>query len=857
MLKMVQADKLDCYHCGLSVAAGENYCAELAGELCHFCCPSCRLVATTIHDSGLGNFYRFNDREGRAVDSSAVSEQFAGLDHPDFQQRYVHFYQQENQQRASVQLLIGGIHCAACVWLLENYLSAIPGVDSARVNLSEQVAYLHWQPETVSLSALCQAIARLGYQPQVYTPDQLALMQQQENHLALRRLGVAGIAMMQVGMYAIALYAGALQGIEDIYRDFLRWVSLIVATPVVFYAARPFFVGAWRGIKMKAPGMDLPVAIAIGLAYSASLHATLSQSGEVYFDSVAMFTFLLLAGRYLEMRARHRGAQLHSDLNSLLPTTVLRVNATGTEQESIPYFQLNIGDHVLVRPGQIIPVDGFVVSGCSSVSEAQLTGEFMPKTKAARDVVLAGSVNESDALVIYVTAIGSELKLQSINDLLKNARLSKPKLAQLADRYARYFVIAVLSIAAATGLYWQFIDGGQYSQQALWVMLSVLVVSCPCALSLATPAALTAATNRLRRSGLLVTNPEVWEQVAGITDVVCDKTGTLTRGELSIATILPVADLSADQCLQLAATIEHYSEHPIARAFANKTAAGQGSKSAEYLSTVSGVNIQQGQGVEAQVDGRHFRIGAARYVGALFTSSSEAELPVASMAGSNQTTLGHWVLLGSAAGPLCWFQLQDSLRDDAESFVQALKVNNLRLHLLSGDSSSEVEALAQRLAFDTFRAGAMPAEKLAYVKSLQQRGAKVMMLGDGLNDIPVLAAADISVAMANASDLAKTQADTISLSGQLMSVIQLLSLAQKTRRVIRQNLGWVLVYNALAIPLAMMALVPPYLAALGMSLSSLLVVFNALRLQKNKRSLPIDQAESQVPSKPVGSVQLG
>ena len=817
MLTQVQADKLKCYHCGLPVAAGDSYFAELGGERRPFCCPSCRLVASTIHESGLGGFYQHYDQSGLAVDEALVGETYSSFDNPEFQHRYVTSRVSGGKVVASVELLIGGIHCAACVWLLEKYLTAIPSVTQVSINLNEQVARISWHSEELSLSAICRAIASLGYEPQFYSADQLAQLQERENHLALRRLGVAGLAMMQVGMFAVALYAGALQGIDPAIRDYLRWISLLVATPVVFYSARPFFTGAWRGLRTRAPGMDLPVAIAIGLAYGASLHATVSASGEVYFDSVAMFTFLLLAGRYLEMRARHLGARVNSDLNSLLPSSVTRVTAREGKQcrETVPLFNVEVGDRVLVKAGQVIPVDGVVVSGQGSVNEAQLTGEFIPLYKGPGDAVVAGTINETGVLTIEAESVGQQLKLQTINVLLAKARSNKPRIAQLADRYAGRFVLAVLGVAVATFGYWYF-SGGD-AEQAFRITLSVLVVSCPCALSLATPAAMTAATNQLRRLGLLVTNPEVWEKAGTITDVVCDKTGTLTRGELSVSAVLPIAALSSQRCLQLAAAIERHSGHPIAKAFDQVVADDR----------VEAVQIKEGSGIEAVVDGRRYRIGKPSYVRELFDRPLESP-----------HSDGHWILLAGETGPVCWFQLQDRLRDDAGDCIAELKRRHLRLHLLSGDSSGAAEQLARQLRFDECLAGATPEQKLVYVNALQSRGRRVLMLGDGLNDIPVLAAADISVAMANASNLAKTQADTIALSGQLQSVGQLLELARRTRTVVRENLGWALVYNLAAIPLAAVGLVPPYLAALGMSLSSLIVVGNALRLQRQQpRSL--------------------
>lgn len=816
MLDTVKSDKPSCFHCGLPLVAGSIFSGELGGDERQFCCPACRAVASTIFDSGLGSFYRFNEPSGQASESTLVDESFARLDDASIQQQHVVDDPEGEAGVVAVMLLIGGIHCAACIWLLEKYLAALPGVVSVSVSQAEQTARIRWRRGELSLSTLFRAIAGLGYEPQFYAADSLLELQQRESRALLRRLGVAGLAMMQVGMFAIALYAGALQGIDELYRDYLRWISALMATPVVFYSAQPFFRGAWRGIRHRSPGMDVPVAIAIGFAYLASLRATLTGTGEVYFDSVAMFTFLLLSGRFLEMRARHSGATIRSDLNSLLPALVVRLSGTASarSRETVPLNTIVVGDEVLVKAGQVVPVDGVVTEGRAEVSESQLSGEFIPLAKGPGDEVLAGSVVAGGVLTVSTRSVGQDLKIQTINGLLARAQLSKPRLAHLADRIASVFVVCVLLLALATWIYWRSVD----ANSAFWIMLSVLVVSCPCALSLATPAALTAAGHRLRRLGLLVTRGEVWEKVATISDVICDKTGTLTRGELSIADTVPLGALDSEQCLVLAAALEACSDHPIARAFHGVVTAAP---------AVSAPVIEEGRGIHATIAGVHYRIGTAHFAAA----GQPPPQPNAS---------GLWVLLADSQRPLCWFRLQDRLRDDADQCVATLKALGFRLHLLSGDSSGGAEQLAQALGFDACRSGVSPADKLAYVNDLQQRGRRVLMIGDGINDIPVLAAADVSVAMANASNLAKTQADAIALSGRLTAVIDLFSLSAATRRTIRQNLLWALLYNASAIPLAAVGWVPPWAAALGMSLSSLVVVANALRLQRRRSLEPTE-----------------
>lgn len=825
MLQKVQAHRVDCFHCGLPVVAGDQFCAELDGEQRHFCCPACRAVATTIVDSGLSSFYRYRTVSDVIPDAEVINETFAAFDEAEFQQRYVRMETVGDKEVANTQLLIGGIHCAACIWLLEKYLGNLPEIERVTLSLSEQKAVISWQADTLMLSEICVAIARLGYQPEPYSDDHLQQLRRRENHLALRRLGVAGIGMMQVGMFAIALYAGGLQSIELEYRDFMRWVSLLVATPVVFYSAQPFFIGAWRGLRMKSPGMDLPVAIAIGLAYSASIRATITGVGEVYFDSVTMFTFLLLAGRYLELRARHFGGRGSSDLTSLLPSTAVRIDSNNNP-ESVPLFKVVVNDVLRIKTGQVIPADGVVIDGRSGVDESQMTGEFSLQNKSVGDLLMAGTLNSTGVLTMKVQSTGAGLQLQSINRLLLQAQSEKPAISLLVDRISRYFVVSVLLLAAVTYGFWMSYSSGLYSHQAFWIMLSVLVVSCPCALSLATPAALTAATNYLRKRGLLVTGTHVWEVIPSVTDVVCDKTGTLTKGKLSIGDIEPLAALSKQDCLAVAATLEAYSEHPIASAFSSAII-----DSDDNLLPARAIELCHGQGVQGFVNGEHYCLGSDTFSTSVF-GHKDLIFPVG-------FAPGQWLLLSNKLGPICWFRLTDTVREGAAALISGLRARGLRVHMLSGDSSGAAKRLADHLGIDTCVEGASSSQKLDYIRSMQDAGKTVLMLGDGINDVPVLAGADISVAMVNASNLAKTQADSILLSGDLKGVLVLMDLAIRTRKVIRQNLTWALAYNGLAIPLAAMAMVPPYAAAIGMSASSLVVIFNALRLQREHRSKPV------------------
>jgi Cu2+-exporting ATPase len=592
----------------------------------------------------------------------------------------------------------------------------------------------------------------------------------------------------------------------------LRWISLLITLPVVFYSAQTFFRSAWRDLRRGRLGMDVPVSLAIGGAFAASVWATLVNSGEVYFDSVCMFAFFLLASRYLEMGARHRAGQAAEELVRLLPATATRLGEAG--EEAVAVAELAPGDRVRVRPGETVPADGTVLEGQSSVDESLLTGESLPRLRAAGDELVGGTVNIESPLVMRIDKVGDDTVVSAIVRLLDRAQTEKPAIARLADRVAGGFVAALLVLAGAVAWYWWQQDPAH----AFAITLSVLVVTCPCALSLATPAAVTAATGALTRAGLLTTRGHALETLARATHLLFDKTGTLTRGELCLTGVEPLGGIGEDRALAVAAALERSSEHPAAQVLA---AADQGRLAAEE------VTARPGQGVEGLVDGRRYRVGSPRYVADL----SACDLP--DLPEQDATR----VALGDAQGLLAWFVLRDELREDAPEAVKRLSGLGLRLELLSGDARGAVAWAAKALGIGEFRFGMSPEQKLARVRELQERGSVVAMVGDGVNDAPVLAASQVSIAMGSGTQLAHASADMVLLSEHLDHLGVGIRQARRTLRVIRQNLGWALAYNLVAVPLAAAGLVAPWMAAIGMSLSSLVVVINALRLKRVPQTL--------------------
>lgn len=792
-----------CYHCGLPVPAGSHFRAEVLGQTREMCCPGCQAVAEAIVAGGLEHYYSHRSENSANPQAlpQALPDELALYDRSDVQQPFV----QHEGELSETQLLIEGISCAACGWLIEKHLRGVPGVAEAHLNLSNHRLQVRWQDSRIPLSKLLAELRRIGYAAHPWRADEAAERLAAENRRRMRELGVAGLLWMQVMMATMATWPEFNIDLSPELDKILRWTSLFLTTPIVFYCCGQFFRGALRDLRTRHLTMDVSVSLAIGGAYVAGIWSTITGQGELYFDAVGMFALFLLAGRYLERRARERTAAATAQLVQLLPASCLRLEADGQSQR-ILLSELRVGERVLVQPGSLIPADGRIVAGQSSVDESLLTGEYLPLARGVGDGVTAGTLNVEGPLTVEVQALGDATRLSAIVRLLERAQSEKPRLAEIADRVSQWFLLFILVSAAVVGVVWWGID----SSRAFWVVLALLVATCPCALALATPTALTTATGSLHKLGMLLTRGHVLEGLNQIDTLVLDKTGTLTEGRLTLKAIHPLRDLDEGACLALAAALENRSEHPIARAFS------QAPRAAES------VDSHPGQGLQGSVDGRLLRIGEASFVCAL------SGQPVPPIAGEN----GQWLLLGDEQGPLAWFVLDDRLREDAPDLVAAARARGWHIHLLSGDSSPMVSEVARQLGIDDARGGLTPDAKLAVLKQLHGEGRRVLMLGDGVNDVPVLAAADISVAMGSASDLAKTSADAVLLSNRLGSLVDGLRLARRTRRIIIENLAWATLYNGLVLPFAALGWITPIWAAVGMSLSSLLVVLNALRLSR-------------------------
>lgn len=799
-----------CFHCGLPVPDGALYAVRFERETKQACCRGCQAVAQTIIDSGQGAYY--THRTVLPATPQQIETELAQLglyDLPEIQESFV---RTESENIREAALILENIVCAACIWLNERHIAGLPGVLSVDINYATRRARVRWDNSRIPLSTILKSVSDIGYTAHPFDPGRSDDLYRRERNTAIKRLAIAGLGMMQVMMYALPTYTAT--DMSAHIRMLMGWASLVLTLPVVGYSAAPFFIGAWRDLRRRTLGMDVPVALGVGTAFVASVYSTFSGHGEVYYDSVTMFVFLLLTGRFLEMNARRRAGAAVEELVKLIPAATTRLPdwpARGEEQ--VPVVRLAAGDHVLVRPGETLPADGVVVEGDSAVSEALLTGESLPVAKGVRAQVVGGSLNQTSPLVVRVDRVGADTRLASIVRLLDRAQSEKPRIGQLADRAAAWFVGLLLLITLGVGLAWFTID----PSKALWIVVSVLVVTCPCALGLATPAALTTATGRLTRLGLLTTRGHALETLARTTDLVFDKTGTLTQGRLSIGRVVPLGGRSESDVGMLAAALEAGSEHPIARALR---------EAATPALPASAIRNTPGRGIEGVIDGRTYRLGSPRF-------AAGSETPPAPPESDGSTS---WVALADESGLIAWFALTDMPRADAPTALAALKKQGLRLHLLSGDTEAVVSRTAKQLDIADWRAGALPEDKLAYVKALQAQGRIVAMVGDGINDAPVLAGAQVSIAMGEGADVAQAAADMVMLGSRLGTLADGVALARKTQRIIRENLGWALAYNLVAIPAAALGHVTPWMAGIGMSASSLIVVLNALRLSdfKNK-----------------------
>ena len=789
-----------CQHCGEALPA-TPVVRSIHGNRQAYCCTGCAGAAQFISDAGLNDYYQLRAEQGQRVGEEATD--FSAFDRDDVQREHS---RQVSPDCREITLVVEGMRCAACAWLIDRALTQIEGVEEVQSNAMSGRVQVCWQPSKTPLSASLKRLAALGYSPHLAPGEALEQARTKERNTLLMRLGVAGLGALQTMMFAEALYLDTAGEMSDPTRDFFRWIAFAVAAPVVFYSGWPFLVGMWRELQHRRFGMDTLVASSVLLAYFASLYETVRGGRHVWFDAAVMFVFLLLAARYVERMARQRANAAVDALARARPALAWRVLADGgTEQ--VPVAQLQPDDLVRVGVGEIVPTDGNLLEGIGEVDEALLSGESRPVEKQIGDALFAGSTVRRAPLQLRVTRTGQDTRLSHLVQLVERAQNSRPKIAQLADRISAHFVAALAVIAL--GVYWAW---SLYTpERAFEVALAVLVVSCPCALSLALPAALATAAGALTRLGALPLKPDALTELAEVDTVIFDKTGTLTRGrpEIRALGLLPASDAQgwqATDALRVAAALERETGHPLAQAFAHID-----SPPAEQ------VRVEPGAGVEGKFDGRMWRLGKHAWACGLTSVGIEDD---------------HGIWLGDGQRGWARFELQDALREDAAEAINALRAFGLRIEILSGDAAQAVEDTASALGVSLWHARQSPEDKLAWVRQRQFEGHRVAMLGDGINDAPVLAGANVSIALGGGASMAHRAADLVLTADALSRIPELFSLARRTRRIIRENLAWALAYNLLALPFTAMGWVTPWMAALGMACSSLLVTLNALRLSR-------------------------
>ena len=893
-----------CFHCGDPVPQPPFH-AKILGKPREMCCMGCQLASQSIVEAGLEQYYLDRSEINRTASLPTQLTRLEAYDHDEIKSQFV--YAQDGLSVA--ELSVNNLRCAACTWLIESRLDELEGISKCQVNLTNQRMRVIWNEDKLPISRILATINEIGYEAKPYRQDTHEAMLARHNNQMLIRLGIAALGSMQAMMYAVAIYFGEYSDMLIFQRDFLRWVSLFVSTPVFFYAGVPFFTSAWSAIRARQVNMDVPVSIALIVTFFASLYATITGQGETYYDSVSMFIFFLLAGRYIEHNARLKAATMANDLVVVEPVLVQKIaedkeaaelilqqlkknelkktainedvsnqvsnldtNEASTSANPTPNFMqsmdanvhqltskiaqdwqrtrtqksaisttadeakekqmvtahsLQVGDIILVEAGSEIISDGILLSQTATVSQSLLTGEGDLIIKSQGDYIVGGAQNDSQPFEMLVTALPADSQIGLIDRLMNRAMSEKPKLAQQADKLARWFVARILVLSVLVFIGWYIVD----PSQAIWATVAVLVATCPCALSLATPIALTVATNRLASYGFLTTRGHTLQTLAEITHVAFDKTGTLTYGKPNLLNIellkdndiATATDEQKDTLLAIAAALEVGSRHPIAHALL--TAAYQ-----LHLPSTQALQHYPAGGVEAVIDGVLYRIGHVDF--ALNDADNDMVIDLVSQRASSAVVLSCQQNDSITWQALACFYFNDKVRDSAKAMLDTLKELGIETVMLTGDPSSQALVLAESLGMHSAYNGLSPTDKVTHIQKLQAEGGVVLMVGDGINDAPVLAAADVSTSIAGAADLAQVSSDSIILNGQIDAITAAKRISDKTERIIKQNFRWALIYNGSVLIPAALGYVPPWLAAIGMSLSSLFVVLNALRLKR-------------------------
>ena len=805
--------RLTCYHCSSTILPDELIEAELGGVIRPFCCPGCMAIAQTIHGEGLEVFYARRaqscERPAAYLASNEIPEKLKPYDDLSLRGRFTRPFGDAGDLETTLRL--EKIRCAACVWLCEQHLRRIPGVKDVQINYVTQKVIVRFSPDQTSLARLLFEIERVGYEAWPFEPSLSLDRAKKERRQLLTRLGVALLGMMQVMMYAWPSYVGA-NDITAEYDLLLGWTSWALTVPVMVYSAGPIFQAAWRSTQSFKQthmlGMDVPIALALALAFIAGTINLVTGSGQSYFDSITMFVAFILAARYVELLARQDAQGGAEALAKQLPATCERLidYPNSPAVALVPVVNCSPGEVLRVSPGEVIPADGILIENASALDESLLTGESKPVEKKVGDRVYAGSHNILNPLIMEIEAVGQSTRIAGIASLLDQALLAKPVMVSLAEKWAAYFVAFLLLAAFTSSAIWLYFD----PSRAWTVLVSVLVASCPCALSLAVPTAMAAAQGAVTKLGLLIVRGHVMEGLVKANDLVLDKTGTLTMGQPELQEIVNIrAGFRPEDALALAVAMEAGQKHPLALSLM-RAAQSDGITIPNLSDPV--MNLL-GKGLSSGV----YRLGSATWLG------------IQADAQAGQYGQVH---LADDAGLIASFIFLDTPRSGLKDLLNACKHRNIAVHLVSGDDPATVAWWANHVGIASYAGACTPEDKYDYIERLQKTGRFVWAIGDGVNDAPLLARADVSIAVGAGAPLAAAGADAILTAVSLEPLAKTLLLADKTATIIKENLLWALVYNLLAIPAAMMGWVNPWVAGIGMSLSSLAVTLNAWRLRK-------------------------
>ena len=800
----------NCFHCGLEVTKHNRIQTNIDQTSRDFCCVGCASVCQTIHQSGLGAFY--TQQTSSMLPAVTLEYPLEFYDAPAFQQP---FLESTAESEKIITLISDTIHCAACVWLIEKSIGALPGVNWVRANLTDKRIRLSWDEKEIQLSKIMQRLADLGYSAMPYEQNLVEQLANKSNKAMLYKIGFAAFTMMNLLWISIALYTGASEGK---YHQYFQWLGFALATPTLFYSGAGFLKSAYIGLRNRSMNMDVPISIGALTTYFYSVYVLLgfSAKGEVYFDTVVNFIFVILIGRYLENSAKKSSISASSSLQQLQPKVGLVIK--GKSEVITPVGAININDRVLIRPGERIPVDGQVLSGMSETDESLLSGESQPVAKGIGDEVFAGSVNGQGAVEILVTKTLKQSVLGKIVSLVENTQHNKSAVVCSIDRIIPYFVGVTIFLALTTFVYWYPDD----FDLALLSATSVLIITCPCAFGLATPMSIAVASGAAIKDKMLIKNSDTFEVLNQVDWVVFDKTGTLTLGEFKVEQIVcspAQPQTKKSDLLQIMASIEKYSEHPLAQAIVDENR--------HDLLMAHDFQSTPGQGISASIDGVVYKIGKLSFV------DNNQQMDVQLLKSSQQIEVqgASCIWCSSKNQVLGFVALSDQIKADAKTTITQLLSMGKQVSVLSGDSQAVTQKVADYLGIKHVIAQALPEDKANYIKQLQQQH-QVLMIGDGVNDAPALVQADTSMAIGSGSDVSVNHADVVLLKSTLSPILAMITLAQRTSQTIKQNITFALLYNALMVPLAMMAKVTPLFAAIVMPISSLIVIGNAARLRK-------------------------